>query len=97
MFRQCATGTIAYHAGDGATPLAWIVPGFHRDPDSHPPKHCTFVDVAYYRKTATGINLETIEYSSRRQAKAFLKTIFDGNPTLTSPESVGPCSTCPAG
>ena len=57
-------------------PLAWIVVGYHQGKIAKQTSCCHFVDVAYYRETQYGINLETADFDSLEQALAFLTTTF---------------------
>lgn len=57
-------------------PVAWIVLGHHNGQSAGLPKTCTFIDVAYYRHTEYGINLETFEADTLAEAQYCLSIIF---------------------
>lgn len=57
-------------------PLAWIVPGYHQGRIAQQTTRCHFVDVAYYRQTNYGVNLETADFATLEQALAFLESTF---------------------
>ncbi|HPE62421.1 MAG: hypothetical protein KDI15_13700 [Thiothrix sp.] len=73
QFQSSRTGLIAYL---GQAPVAWIVPGYHTGQQAGQPKTCRFVDVAYHRRTLRGINLETADFATVREAKTFLMRVF---------------------
>lgn len=72
-FVHSRTGWITYQQG---TPVAWIVPGYHQGQINKQPHTCTFVEVAYHRQTKHGINLETADFNSVNEAKAFIRQVF---------------------
>ena len=57
-------------------PLAWIICGYHYGKIHQQVSCCEFVDVAYYRQTRSGVNLETADFNSLDQALTFLVNIF---------------------
>lgn len=74
-FTQSRTGLIAYQKG---TPVAWIAQGYHRGQLDKRPHTCTFIDVVYHRQTQHGINLESADFDTLEQAKAFVCKVFGG-------------------
>lgn len=75
IFRRTRTGWIAYRQRQ---PLAWIVQGHHCGRLNRQPKTCHFVDVAYFRQTDYGINLETADFATLAQALQFVRQTFGG-------------------
>lgn len=69
------TGLTAYVDG---SPVAWIVPGYHQGQANNEPKRCDFVDVAYFRKTDNGVNMETADFLTLEEAVSFINAVFNG-------------------
>ena len=76
-YTSTPTGIIAYHDG---LPVAWIVLGFHKGQLNNRTHTSRFVDVAYYRATCHGVNLETLEADSLEQALQALEIMFSDLP-----------------
>lgn len=74
-FIKARTGYIGYLKG---TPVAWISPGYHSGQVDKRPHTCKFIDVVYHRQTQHGINLETADFTSVEEAKAFICKVFGG-------------------
>ncbi|MBJ6609981.1 MAG: hypothetical protein JG718_06445 [Candidatus Thiothrix moscowensis] len=75
VYKANETGFIAYLHG---VPVAWVLHGYHQGQQDHQPKQCRFVDVAYHRQTAHGVNLETADFDTLQQAFDFLQAVFGG-------------------
>ena len=56
--------------------VAWVVCGHHNGQHEHKPLTCRFVDVAYYRTTQKGVNLETADFLDLESALHFLADTF---------------------
>lgn len=72
-YQQTDTGLIAYL---GTTPVAWLYPGYHSGQIDGNRRTVRFVDVAYHRQTAHGINLETADFQTLDEASAFIAATF---------------------
>lgn len=70
------TGLVLYSNG---CPIAWVVQGYHQGQSDNATLHCEFVDVAYYRQTTRGINMETADFQSMDEALDFIASIFGGD------------------
>ncbi len=75
QFIASETGITAYL---NASPVAWIVPGYHQETTHNTAKRCDFVDVAYHRQTKHGVNLETADFLTLDEATAFIAKVFGG-------------------
>lgn len=80
---KAATGLQWLTGSDGNTtayqhdkPVAWIITGYHRSRETG--LLCEFVDVAYKRKTANGINMETADFLTLEEAVQFITSLFGG-------------------
>ena len=69
------TGLHIYHSG---LLVCWIVCGYHTGQSDNKIKHCDFVDVAYYRTTQRGVNLETADFDTLQEALVFVGEVFGG-------------------
>ncbi len=58
--------------------VCWIVCGNHTGQQDNLPKRCDFVDVAYYRTTQRGVNLETADFDTLPEALAFVAEVLGG-------------------
>jgi len=59
--------------------IAWIVCGYHKGQYQNEPKTCQFVDLAYFRSTQKGQNLETLDVDNLEAAFQFLLDTFGVN------------------
>lgn len=62
------TGMLFYR---GTNLVAWLVSGKHSGQSDGQPKQCRFYDVAYYRLTQKGFNLETSDHLTLQEAFNF--------------------------
>lgn len=62
------TGMLFYR---GQNLVAWLVSGKHSGQSDGLPKECKFYDVAYYRLTQKGFNLETSDHLTLKEAFEF--------------------------
>lgn len=69
------TGLVVYI---GANPVCWIMTGYHLGQQDKQPKHCNFIDIAYFRQTQRGQNLETLEVETLPEALQFVADQFGG-------------------
>ncbi|MBO0615388.1 hypothetical protein [Thiothrix fructosivorans] len=74
VFSRSRTGYIAYRK---ATPIAWLVLGYHQGQLNNQRKLVKFVDVAYHRQHERGISMETAFFDTLPEAMQFIRTTFD--------------------
>ena len=73
--KSTETGLLFYR---GQNVVAWLVEGHHNGQHESVPVSCSFYDVAYFRRTQKGINLETSDHLTLQDAFTFTMQVIGG-------------------